>query len=137
MHVAGLIILQPWFQIETIFRWSKWYAVKERSKIEARSFARGLIEQKIAEFEKNDRNNNNNNNSNNNSASDEENVGGDGGAGGQRRQLNNFIDECVRLSLEEKCFSRDDMVNESVTMLLGVRITFRFARHHHQQDYSP
>lgn len=123
MHVAGLIILQPWFQIETIFRWSKWYAIKERSKIETRSFARTIIEQKIAEYEQNTAKNSNNKDDNNNAATSGHSDEDDGlttTGRGQRKHLNNFIDECVRLSLEEKCFSREDMVNESVTMLLGV-----------------
>lgn len=109
MHVAGLIILQPWFQIQWIFKLSKWYAIKEKSKIETRSFALGIIEQKISEHEANVRSGNNN----------EQNPDDYDFVGGPKKQLN-FIDECVRLSLDEKCFSREDMVNESVTMLLGV-----------------
>lgn len=111
MDIAGLIILQPWYQIESIFRMSKWFALNETSKNETRSFAMNIIDKKIEEYKRNVKNDGGG--GNNNVADDD---------GMDRKKLNNFIDECVRLSLEERCFSREDMVNESVTMLLGVGI---------------
>lgn len=114
MNIAGLIILRPWYQIGWIFRFSKWYALKEESKNQTRAFAMRIVDKKLAEYEQNAKNGAVNNNSNTVHNDDD-----DDDIGRTKRAQNNFIDECVRLAVEEQCFSRVDMVNESLTMLLG------------------
>lgn len=37
-----------------------------------------------------------------------------------RQIKNNFIDECLRLSIEMQSFTKEDLINESITMLLSV-----------------
>lgn len=36
------------------------------------------------------------------------------------KQSRNFIDECLRLTVSEKCFNEQDAISESITMLLAV-----------------
>lgn len=37
-----------------------------------------------------------------------------------KRHANNFIDECLKLSIQEKNFTEEELINESLTMLIGV-----------------
>lgn len=37
-----------------------------------------------------------------------------------KKVLHNFINECLRLSIDTKLFSHDDLIHESITMLLAV-----------------
>lgn len=39
-----------------------------------------------------------------------------------KKPVNTFIDELVRLSMEQKCFSEEEMVTEAFTMMAGVSI---------------
>lgn len=36
------------------------------------------------------------------------------------KQSRNFIDECIRLTVSQKCFKERDAISESITMLLAV-----------------
>lgn len=36
------------------------------------------------------------------------------------KRLRIFIDEIIQLSMEQKCFSEEEMISESLTMLLAV-----------------
>lgn len=36
------------------------------------------------------------------------------------KQSRNFIDECIRLTVTQKCFNEQESINESITMLLAV-----------------
>lgn len=40
------------------------------------------------------------------------------------KRPNNFIDECLKLSIEEQCFSEEELINESLTMLVGVSVYY-------------
>lgn len=37
-----------------------------------------------------------------------------------KRHANNFIDECLKLSIQENSFTEEELINESLTMLIGV-----------------
>lgn len=37
------------------------------------------------------------------------------------RRVRNFIDECIQLTFNQKCFNEEDSINESISMLLAVR----------------
>lgn len=42
-----------------------------------------------------------------------------------KRRFNIFIDECVRLTMQRKCFTEKDVIIESLTMMSGVKYDVR------------
>lgn len=41
---------------------------------------------------------------------------------GDKKVLHNFINECLRLSIETKLFTKDDLIYESLTILTAVSV---------------
>lgn len=101
---ASLVIRQrvfnPKYQFEPFFRLTKLYESRKETTNFMRSFINDVLQKRIAEF-------------GNRSQNADEND----------KRLRIFVDEIIQLSLENnECFSVDEMISESLTMLLAVKI---------------
>ncbi|XP_037044399.1 probable cytochrome P450 313b1 [Bradysia coprophila] len=100
LYVIRQRIFDPIYQIDLFFRFSKLYQMRKRSTDGMRSFIEHVLRKRLAELTSVDRNQN--------QKKDE-----------YEKRLRIFIDEIIELSIEEKCFSEDEMISESLTMLLA------------------
>lgn len=94
-------IFDPLYQIELFFRCSTLYKKLVRSREAMRSFIKDVLRKRVAELTSVDRTQN--------QQEDE-----------YEKRFRIFVDEIILLSMEEKCFSEDEMISESLTMLLAV-----------------
>lgn len=120
MHVTGKLTTQPWLNLTPVFRLSKYYNIVKTNRNKVRSFASKvnysiiwwnkhislarqfilkIIKQKIQEYQQYNNN-------------EEDPM--------HEKRPNNFIDECLKLSFKEQSFSEEELINESLTMLVGV-----------------
>ncbi|KAJ6641744.1 putative cytochrome P450, partial [Pseudolycoriella hygida] len=91
-------VFEPWCQQEISFKLTKYYKMWEDSTNGMRAFIQKVLRQRIEELNK----------TGESEKSDE-----------YEKRLRIFIDEIIQLSKEQKCFSEDEMISESLTMLLA------------------
>lgn len=101
--IVGVKIFEPYYQFEPIFKMTKYYEMRNRSTGGLRAFIKEVLRKRIIEMSRVDRSE---------KKDDDE------------KRLRIFIDEIIQLSLEQKCFSEEEMISESLTMLLAVRTNF-------------
>lgn len=99
MSIVGIRIFQPWFQFEPFFRMTKYHKRRERTTSDMRSFIKDVLRKRMQEL--------------NATEEVENNSYGD-------KRIRIFIDELIKLSVEEKCFSEEEMISETLTMLIAV-----------------
>lgn len=74
--------------------------MKVRTTSDMRSFIKGILQNRILELK---------------NVADPEKSDECG-----EKQLRIFIDECIKLTVEQNCFSEEEMISESLTMLIAV-----------------
>ncbi|XP_037030675.1 cytochrome P450 4C1-like [Bradysia coprophila] len=102
-RLVALKTLKPWYQNKVIMRFSKYHKISVESASTIKEFVRKIYGQKLMEF--------NSQISNESTGVHTDELG--------IKQSRNFIDECIRLTVTQKCFQEQDSINESITMLLA------------------
>lgn len=99
LFVVRKRVFEPIYQFEPFFKLTKFYEIRKRSTDGMRSFIKQVLRKRIAELSNTDQMQKKDDN---------------------EKRLRIFIDEIIQLSLDQKCFTEEEMITESLTMLLAV-----------------